>query len=66
MTAIKSLLFVWKNHENNFYYQIGTLSYDGEVYTFEYSHKSESPRNVYEALSKGYRLHPAFPDLEKT
>ncbi|MET3683042.1 hypothetical protein ABID56_001132 [Alkalibacillus flavidus] len=48
------------------YYHIGTLTYHGERYTFEYSHKSESPRNVHEAIRQGYRLHPAFPNLNKT
>lgn len=66
MHAIKSLLVVWKNTKDNLYYHVGTLNYDGQKYTFEYTFKSNSPRTVTEAIRRGYRLHPAFPLLQKT
>ena len=66
MDAIKSLLVVWKNKENELYYHIGTLNYDGKSYNFEYTYRSKSTRNVIEAQREGYRLHPAFPELKKT
>lgn len=66
METIKSLLVVWKNAVNNLYYHVGTLNYNGEEYSFQYTHLSTSPRTVREAMEAGYRLHPAFPELEKT
>ncbi|NIK12444.1 HIRAN domain-containing protein [Alkalibacillus almallahensis] len=66
MNKVKSLLVIWKDFKTNLYYHVGTLNYDGNRYVFEYSFKSESPRNVYAALEQGYRLHPAFPELTKT
>ncbi|MFB1081660.1 hypothetical protein [Jeotgalibacillus sp. JSM ZJ347] len=65
MNKIKSLLLVWKNHKNDLYYHIGTLSFNGEVYTFEYSFNSDSTRNVKAAIDNGYTGHPAFPSLDK-
>lgn len=65
MNSLKSLLLIWKNKKNNMYYHVGTLSYDGDLYTFEYTHKSKSMRNVNLAIEQGYSLHPAFPYLEK-
>jgi hypothetical protein len=66
MKTVKSLLFVWKNPENNLYYHIGTLNYDGEQYTFQYTYRIDSSKTVKKAIKDGYRLHPAFPELEKT
>ncbi|AJD92860.1 hypothetical protein JMA_35430 [Jeotgalibacillus malaysiensis] len=65
MSKIKSLLLVWKNYKNDLYYHIGTLSFNGEVYTFEYSFNSDSTRNVKSAIDNGYTGHPAFPSLDK-
>ncbi len=66
MDAIKSLLVIWQNTKDSLYYHIGTLNYDGEVYTFEYTYRSKSARNVLEAQQNGYSLHPGFPELQKT
>ncbi|MCC3356123.1 HIRAN domain-containing protein [Bacillus sp. REN16] len=65
MHSIKSLLVVWKSKEKNLYFHIGTLSYDGEKYIFEYTHHSNSHRKVLDAVRNGYRIHPAFPDVHK-
>lgn len=65
MKTIKSLLLVWKNKKNDTYYHIGTLSFDGVIYTFEYSFKSDSTRNVKAAIESGYSHLPAFPILDK-
>lgn len=66
LSIIKSLLLVWQNRETRLYYHIGMLNFDGEQYTFTYTHRSESNRSVLEAMQNGYNLHPAFPELEKT
>lgn len=66
MDVIKSLLVVWQNPRTRLYYHIGTLNYDGKKYTFEYTYRSKSDRNVLEAQQNGYHLHPAFPELRKT
>lgn len=65
MKKVKSLLVVWKNSVNNLYYHVGTLTYNGENYSFQYTHFSDSPRTVKEAQKEGYQLHPAFPELKK-
>ncbi|WP_010531759.1 HIRAN domain-containing protein [Lentibacillus jeotgali] len=38
----------------------------GEQYTFTYTNRIESNRNVLAAMRNGYHLHPTFPKLEKT
>lgn len=65
MKATKSLLVLWQDKESTLYFHVGTLSYDGKKYMFEYTHHSNSLRNVHNALENGYRPHPAFPELEK-
>ncbi|MDG5472461.1 HIRAN domain-containing protein [Jeotgalibacillus sp. ET6] len=65
MIKQKSLLLIWKNKKNDSYYHIGTLSFDGSFYTFEYSIKSDSTRNLKAAIESGYSHHPAFPVLDK-
>lgn len=64
MNVIKSLLLIWKSKKDNSYYHVGTLSYDGALYTFEYTYASRSTRNVKLAMNQGYSLLPAFPLLE--
>lgn len=64
MEEIKSLLVLWQNKKNNLYYHIGTLYYNGNQYTFEYTHHEGGHRKVGEAMRNGYRLLPAFPHLE--
>lgn len=66
MSIIKSLLLVWQNPETRLFYHIGTLNYSGAEYSFSYTHRSESNRNIMEALRNGYKLHPVFPELKKT
>jgi hypothetical protein len=63
LATIKSLLVVWKDAISGLYYHIGTLNYNGNFYTFSYTYHGDSPRNVNEAIKKGYKLHPAFPIL---
>ncbi|GAB3063529.1 HIRAN domain-containing protein [Virgibacillus ainsalahensis] len=65
MNKVKSLLVLWKNKRTNVYYHIGTLGFDGNKYTFQYTYHSDAHRKVKEALRNGYRLHPTFPKLEK-
>jgi hypothetical protein len=65
MNKIKSLLVLWKSKKTTLYYHIGTLTYDGMKYIFQYTHHDDAHRKVREAIRDGYRLHPAFPDLEK-
>lgn len=65
MSLIKSLLLIWKSKKDNLYYHVGTLSYNGALYTFEYTHASLSTRNVKLAMQQGYSLLPAFPLLEE-
>lgn len=64
MKTIKSLLVLWKNSTNNLYYHVGTLYFDGALYTFHYTLEQDTHRKVGDALRNGYRLHPAFPILE--
>lgn len=64
MEETKSLLVLWKNKANSLYYHIGTLYFNGEEYTFQYTHQQDGHRKVNEARQNGYRLHPAFPSLE--
>lgn len=65
MSSINSLLVIWQNKTNLLYYHVGTLSFDGNYYTFTYTHHENSHRTVQEALQNGYHLHPSFPILEK-
>src|SRR5690625_1287601 len=65
MYPTKSLLVVWKNKATQIYYQVGTLNYDGEKYTFQYTYHRDTHRKLKEAMRNGYKLHPAFPDLNK-
>lgn len=62
---IKTLLVIWRDKITKSYFHIGTLSYDGSKYSFEYTHHSKAQRKVYDAMDHGYRLHPTFVDLEK-
>lgn len=64
MDEIKSLLVLWQSKTSLLYYHVGTLFFNGEVYTFQYTHHQDAHRNVGEAKRNGYRLHPAFPELE--
>lgn len=66
MEEVKSLLVLWKNKANSLYYHIGTLYFNGEEYTFQYTFHHDGHRKVNEARRNGYRLHPAFPLLEAT
>lgn len=61
----KSLLLVWRSKETELYYHVGTLTYDEDFYTFEYTHHSDAKRKVNDAINHGYVLHPAFPHLTK-
>ncbi|WP_163969660.1 hypothetical protein [Oceanobacillus halotolerans] len=65
MKFVKSLLVLWKSKHTNVYYHIGTLTFNGEVYVFQYTFHTDTYRKVHDALRNGYRLHPAFPKLEK-
>jgi len=62
----KSLLLIWRDKETSKYFHVGTLTYSGTTYIFEYTNKSDGPRKVKDALDHGYRLLPSFPDLQKT
>lgn len=61
----KSLLFIWQDPKTHLYFHVGTLSYDGNIYKFEYTHQSKAERRVHDAIKHGYILHPIFPELEK-
>lgn len=61
----KSLLFVWRDEVTSLYFHVGTLTYNGRIYTFEYTHHSQADRKVKDAIDHGYELHPAFPQLTK-
>lgn len=63
--TFKSLLLIWRCEHLKAYFHVGNLTYDGSKYIFEYTHHSNAPRKVREAIKNGYRLHPAFPELEK-
>lgn len=65
MNKHKSLLVIWKNKQTKLYYHIGTLSFDGSIYSFQYTNSSQSNRNVHLAINEGYKLHPAFPFVNK-
>jgi len=65
MNTIKSLLVLWKDKNTNLYYHVGTLNYNGEKYTFQYTYNNDSHRKIKDAMRNGYRLHPAFPELKK-
>lgn len=62
---IKSLLLIWRDEKSSLYFHVGTLTYDGYVYKFEYTHQSKVERRVNDAINHGYTLHPAFPRLTK-
>lgn len=62
----KSLLLIWRDANSKLYFHVGTLTYDGHVYTFEYTFRSKATRRVHDAIEHGYTLHPAFPNLNKT
>lgn len=62
---MKSLLLIWRDRISRLYFHIGTLTYDGKIYQFEYTHQIEGERRVHDAINHGYSLHPAFPDLMK-
>src|SRR5690625_2576584 len=61
----KSLLVVWRDEGTCLYFHVGTLTYNGRIYTFEYTHHSQADRKVKDAIDHGYTLHPAFPQLTK-
>jgi len=61
----KSLLLVWRDEKTHLYFHVGTLTYDGSLYTFEYTHHSQAERKVKDAIEHGYTLHPAFMQLTK-
>jgi len=63
--ALKSLLFVWRDKKSSLYFHVGTLTYNGAKYVFEYTHQSDAARKIYDAMKHGYRLHPAFVDIKK-
>jgi len=59
------LLLVWRDKNTSLYFHVGTLTYNGAKYVFEYTHQSKANRKVYDAIKHGYRPHPAFADLKK-
>lgn len=61
----KSLLFIWRDKKTRSYFHVGTLTYDGSKYIFEYTHHSNASRKVNDAMKHGYRLHPVFPELKR-
>lgn len=65
MNTVKSLLVNWRDKKTTLYFHIGTLNYDGQSYTFEYTHHSMGSRKIHDAFKYGYNLHPAFTELEK-
>src|SRR5690625_6287851 len=65
MNKVKSLLVNWRDKKTTLYFHIGTLNYDGQSYTFEYTHHSMGSRKIHDAFECGYKLHPAFTELEK-
>lgn len=56
---------IWQDKKTRLYFHIGTLDYDGHMYSFEYTHHSMASRKVRDAFKYGYKLHPAFTELEK-
>src|SRR5699024_9502782 len=64
MNTIKSLLVLWKDKNTNLYYHVGTLNYNGEKYTFQYTYNNDSHRKIKDAMRNGYHLHPAFIELK--
>jgi hypothetical protein len=65
MKKVHSLWVVWQNPESRSYYHIGTLSQFDNHYEFHYTKSQAGNWKLKEALSHGYMLHPAFPDLDK-
>jgi len=61
----KSLLLIWQDKKSRLYFHVGTLTHDGNLYQFEYTHQIKASRRVHDAMGYGYTLHPAFPDLMK-
>jgi len=62
----KSLLLIWRDTETSKYFHVGTLTYNGKDYIFEYTYKSNGTRKIKDAIEHGYRLLPVFQDLSKT
>ena len=56
--SLKSLLFIWRDKKMRLYFHVGTLTFDGGKYMFEYTYHSDALRKVHDALEHGYRLHP--------
>ncbi|QMT17433.1 HIRAN domain-containing protein [Planococcus maritimus] len=65
MEKHKSLWLVWQNVDTRLFYHVATLSFFDSQYTFQYTHQSEGPQKLKDALKNGYLPHPMFPDLEK-
>ncbi len=63
--TFKSLLLIWRDKVSKLYFHVGTLTFDGTKYIFEYTHHCKANRKVHDALNFGYRPHPAFIDLKK-
>lgn len=61
----KSLLLIWQDKKSRLFFHIGTLSYDGYLYQFEYTHEITENRSVNDAMNYGYQLLPTFPDLKE-
>ena len=58
------LFLLWQNKKSRNWYHVGNLIYENSRYFFEYQ-TAQTKRNVFEALDNGYRLHPAFPDVDQ-
>lgn len=63
--TFKSLLFIWRDKNSSLYFHIGTLTYDGEMYSFEYTYHSKENRKLFDAMKHGFTYHPAFKDIKK-
>ncbi|MBB5326032.1 hypothetical protein HNQ34_003150 [Anoxybacillus tepidamans] len=58
------LWLIWQNERTRQRYHVGNLVHHEGKYMFYYE-KHAQRRGVIEALKNGYRLHLAFPDIDK-
>ncbi|SEK94815.1 HIRAN domain-containing protein [Carnobacterium iners] len=63
---LNKLCLLWQDVNTRSWFHIGNLTLDPDgVYSFFYETDSIN-KGLEEALENGYRLHPTFPDVDKT
>jgi hypothetical protein len=60
----KTLCLLWQNTSTRQWYHVGNLVFTESDYLFYYE-TTQQRRGVYEALTNGYQLHPAFPNINE-